>query len=169
MERDASAREVDHPGRGDNLPGTSGAPARREIQATAPDSTTQVAESAARRFYSAFDAANQFQSYAERENTGLRRINQYWVEIHKKGTIPAACIVFVLLGAPIAVRFPRGGVALVVGVSLGFFGAYYVSLIGGERLSDRLWISPLVAMWAPNILFGALGLVALARSTRVMR
>ena len=138
-------------------------------EAAAPDSTTQVAESAARRFYSAFDAATQFQSYAEREVTGLRRINQYWVEIHKKGTIPAACIVFVLLGAPIAVRFPRGGIALVVGVSLGIFGAYYVSLIGGERLADRLWISPLWAMWAPNVLFGGAGLVALARSTKVMR
>lgn len=159
----------------DRLPATPGTPAGREIEpgpaqeAAAPDSTTQVAESAARRFYSASDAANQFQSYAEREVTGLRRINQYWVEIHKKGTIPAACIVFVLLGAPIAVRFPRGGVALVVGVSLGIFGAYYVSLIGGERLADRLWISPLWAMWAPNVIFGAAGLVALARSTKVMR
>ncbi|MYC18990.1 MAG: LptF/LptG family permease [Gemmatimonadales bacterium] len=166
---------VDLERRRDGLPAPPEAPARREIEpgpaqeAAAPDSTTQVAESAARRFYSASDAANQFQSYAEREVTGLRRINQYWVEIHKKGTIPAACIVFVLLGAPIAVRFPRGGVALVVGVSLGIFGAYYVSLIGGERLADRLWISPLWAMWAPNVIFGAAGLVALARSTKVMR
>ncbi|WP_428278532.1 LptF/LptG family permease [Candidatus Palauibacter sp.] len=175
-------RDVDLPDRRDDLPPTRATPARREIEpgtqdspyppsgeAAAPDSTTQVAENAARRFYSATDAATQFQSYAEREVTGLRRINQYWVEIHKKGTIPAACIVFVLLGAPIAVRFPRGGIALVVGVSLGIFGAYYVSLIGGERLADRLWISPLWAMWAPNVLFGAAGLVALARSTKVMR
>ena len=175
VERDVFGRQEDLRDRGDGLPATPDAPTRREIEpgpgqeAAAPDSTTQVAESAARRFYSASDAANQFQSYAEREVTGLRRINQYWVEIHKKGTIPAACIVFVLLGAPIAVRFPRGGVALVVGVSLGIFGAYYVSLIGGERLADRLWISPLWAMWAPNVLFGAAGLVALARSTKVMR
>ncbi len=166
---------ADPPDRGDDLSTTPGALAQGEMgpeparERAAPDSTTQVAESAARRFYSASDAANQFQSYAEREVTGLRRINQYWVEIHKKGTIPAACIVFVLLGAPIAVRFPRGGVALVVGVSLGIFGAYYVSLIGGERLADRLWISPLWAMWAPNVIFGAAGLVALARSTKVMR
>ncbi|MDE2877964.1 LptF/LptG family permease [Candidatus Palauibacter soopunensis] len=175
LERDASYRQVTVARREDDPPATPEAPAQREIEpgpaqeAAAPDSTTQVAESAARRFYTAFDAANQFQSYAEREVTGLRRINQYWVEIHKKGTIPAACIVFVLLGAPIAVRFPRGGVALVVGVSLGIFGAYYVSLIGGERLADRLWISPLWAMWAPNVIFGAAGLVALARSTRVLR
>lgn len=166
---DVPALEGGVPDRRDDLSATPGAPAQRETETAAPDSTTQVAESAARRFYSAFDAATQFQSYAEREVTGLRRINQYWVEIHKKGTIPAACIVFVLLGAPVAVRFPRGGIALVVGVSLGIFGAYYVSLIGGERLADRLWISPLWAMWAPNVLFGAAGLVALARSTKVMR
>ena len=175
VEADALDWEADFPDRGDDLSATPGTLARGEMgpepaqERAAPDSTTQVAESAARRFYSASDAANQFQSYAEREVTGLRRINQYWVEIHKKGTIPAACIVFVLLGAPIAVRFPRGGVALVVGVSLGIFGAYYVSLIGGERLADRLWISPLWAMWAPNVIFGAAGLLALARSTKVMR
>ena len=135
----------------------------------APDSTALAAESAARRFYAAFDAANQFQTYADQEITGLRRINQYWVEIHKKGTIPAACIVFVLLGATIAVRFPRGGVALVVGVSLVCFGVYYVFLIVGEDLSDRLWMSPLLAMWSPNILFGLFGLAALWRSTQVTR
>ena len=135
----------------------------------APDSTALAAESAARRFYAAFDAATQFQTYADQEITGLRRINQYWVEIHKKGTIPAACIVFVLIGATIAVRFPRGGVALVVGVSLVCFGVYYVFLIVGEDLSDRLWMSPLLAMWSPNILFGLFGLAALWRSTQVTR
>ena len=31
---------------------------------------------------------------------------------------PFACIVFVLVGAPIALRFPRGGVGLVIGVEL---------------------------------------------------
>jgi lipopolysaccharide export system permease protein len=75
--------------------------------------------------------------------------------------------VFVLIGAPIAIRYPRAGVALVVGVSLLFFGAYYVSLVGGEELADRRFMSPLWAMWAPNILFGAIGVVALAQATRV--
>ena len=139
----------------------------REGEDVAPDSTALAAESAARRFYAAFDAASQFQSYADREITGHRRVNQFWVEIHKKGTIPAACIVFVLIGATIAVRFPRGGVALVVGVSLVCFGVYYVFLIVGEDLADRLWVSPLMAMWAPNILFGLFGLGALWHSTRV--
>ena len=56
-----------------------------------------------------------------------------------------------------------------VGVSLVCFGVYYVFLIVGEDLSDRLWMSPLLAMWSPNILFGLFGLAALWRSTQVTR
>jgi hypothetical protein len=123
----------------------------------------------ARRFHSALDGVNQFAAYRDRELRGLAQVNKYWVEIHKKGSIPAACIVFVLIGAPIAVRYPRAGVALVVGVSLVFFGAYYVSLVGGEELADRRFISPVWAMWAPNILFALIGLWLLVQATRVTK
>jgi lipopolysaccharide export system permease protein len=82
----------------------------------------------------------------------------YRVEIHKKFSIPAMCIVFVLIGAPLALRFPRGGVGLVIGASAGIFGLYYVGLIGGESLADKLLITPFWAMWAPNVLMTAAGL-----------
>ena len=57
------------------------------------------------------------------------------VEIEKKFAIAAACVIFVLLGAPVALRFPRGGVGLTIGVSLGVFGLYYVGLVAGEALA----------------------------------
>lgn len=134
-----------------------------------PDSLVARSRAAAERYHAAIDGVNQFESYRQRENRGLDEINKYWVEIHKKGSIPAACIVFVLIGAPIAVRYPRAGIALVMGVSLVFFGAYYVSLVAGEELADRRFISPLWAMWAPNGLFGLIGLGALIQATRVTR
>ena len=70
------------------------------------------------------------------------------------------------IGAPIAVRYRRAGVALVVGVSLVVFCAYYVSLIGGEHLADREHLSPFWAMWAPNALFGIVGFVAFFQARR---
>ncbi len=91
------------------------------------------------------------------------QMDSYDVEIQKKFAISAACIVFVLLGAPLALRFPRGGVGLVIGVSLGVFALYYVGLIAGEALADRGILSPFWAMWAANILFTAIGLGLLAR------
>ncbi|MGH7463541.1 MAG: LptF/LptG family permease [Longimicrobiales bacterium] len=94
------------------------------------------------------------------------RINQYQVEIHKKFAIPFSCIIFVLIGAPLAVRFPRGGVGMVIAASLAIFGIYYMSLIGGEKLADRGTIAPFWGPWAPNLLFGAIALWALSRIGR---
>ena len=93
----------------------------------------------------------------------LGTVHAYDVEIQKKFALAAACIVFVLLGAPIALRFPRGGVGLVITVSLGVFALYYVGLIAGESLSDRGVLSPVLSMWAANALFTAIGLFLLAR------
>ena len=93
-------------------------------------------------------------------------INQFAVEIHKKFAISFACIVFVLLGAPLALRFPRGGVGLVIGVSLVVFALYYVGLIAGESLADRDKLRPSLAMWAANGIFTVVGLYLLARMER---
>lgn len=141
-------------------------------QATPGDTVRRAvseARIAAGRLTHPIDAVSQFTNYRDRVVSGEQQANKFWVEIHKKGSIPAACIVFVLIGAPIAVRFPRAGVALVVGVSIAFFAAYYVSLVGGEELADNRFVSPFWAMWAPNVLFGLVGLAALWRATKVTR
>ena len=93
-------------------------------------------------------------------------INRYRVEIHKKYTLAVACIVFVLVGAPLAVRFPRGGLGLVIAASSGIFAVYWAGLIGGENLADNGVAPPWLVMWIPNIIFGAAGLVLLARMGR---
>ncbi len=93
----------------------------------------------------------------------LRSINRYEVEIQKKFALAAACFIFVLLGAPIALRFPRAGVGLTIGVSLVVFGLYYVGLIAGESLARRGMVPPVVSMWIANAAFGVLALILLAK------
>jgi lipopolysaccharide export system permease protein len=92
--------------------------------------------------------------------------NRYGVEIQKKFSLAAACIVFVLVGAPIALRFPRGGVGLVIGVSFVVFAIYYIGLIGGESLANHSIISPFWAMWADNVIFLLVGLLLVSRMGR---
>jgi lipopolysaccharide export system permease protein len=94
----------------------------------------------------------------QRVRAARQRAAIYQVEIHKKLAISAACVIFALLGVPVAIRFPRGGVGLVIGTSLAVFSVYYVGLIGGEELGDRLVVSPFLAMWTPNLIFTAVGL-----------
>jgi lipopolysaccharide export system permease protein len=88
--------------------------------------------------------------------------NRYGVEIQKKFSLAFACIVFVLVGAPIALRFPRGGVGLVMGVGFLVFAIYYIGLIGGESLANKNIVSPFIAMWIDNIVFLIIGLVLVA-------
>jgi lipopolysaccharide export system permease protein len=97
----------------------------------------------------------------QRVDGARRRAAIYQVEINKKLAIAFACFVFALIGVPLALRFPRGGAGLVIGASVIVFAIYYVGLIGGEDLGDRLIVSPFLAMWAPNLLFSAVGLAGL--------
>jgi len=90
-------------------------------------------------------------------------MNSYGVEIHKKFALAVACFVFVLLGAPIALRFPRGGVGLTIGVSLFVFALYYVCLIAGESVAKRGMMPAVVSMWMANVLFGLVALWLLSR------
>jgi lipopolysaccharide export system permease protein len=102
---------------------------------------------------------------AEVEN-GVRSVNLYDNQIHKLFAIAVACVIFVFLGAPIALRFPRGGVGMVLGVSLVAFAIYYIGLIAGEPLAQRGDVPPWLAMWGSNIVFGVVGLFLLTRLGR---
>lgn len=91
------------------------------------------------------------------------RGNQYLVEVHKKWAISVACLVFAIVGIPMALRFPRGGMGLVIGGGLAVFAVYYVGLIAGEGLGNKAVVPPWVAMWAPNMIFASAGLIGLIR------
>ena len=98
------------------------------------------------------------------EREGLRkRMASLSVEVHKKFALPAACLVFVLIGAPIGMRVKRGGPAVAF-MSIGFFLFYYICLIGGEDLANRLWLPAWLAIWLANIVLGLLGLELTARA-----
>jgi len=90
--------------------------------------------------------------------SSLRQVRRLEVEYHKKLSIPFACVVFVLVGAPLGIRSKRGGVGIGAGTGILFFLIYYLFLVGGEQLGDRGFVTPFWAMWAPNVVFGGLGL-----------
>jgi lipopolysaccharide export system permease protein len=89
--------------------------------------------------------------------TYSRQVNSRSVEIHKKFSIPVACIVFMLIGAPLGVMTRKGGLATSIGLSLFFFIIYWAFLIGGEELADRMFMSGALSMWLPNIVIGIFG------------
>jgi lipopolysaccharide export system permease protein len=79
-------------------------------------------------------------------NESREGLDSLAVEIQKKFALSFACLVFVLFGPPIALRFPRGGVGVTIGVSIVVFGLYYICLMGGEALADRCRLPAKIAM-----------------------
>ena len=101
-----------------------------------------------------------------RYSNTYRFANQVGVEINKKIVISTSCIVFVLIGVPIGIRFPRGGVNMVIVVSSVVIAVYQMGLSSGEDWADRGLASPVWSMWAPSFIFLVLGIFMLSRMGR---
>jgi len=118
----------------------------------------------------AFDNLNNKKSATERILSKIHfqdmQICQYMVEVHKKFSMPVACIVFVLIGAPLGIMAKRGGITVGASYSLFFFILYWAMLIWGESLADKGIIPAWLSMWGGNIIIGICGLFLLLRVRR---
>ena len=85
-----------------------------------------------------------------------KEMNKFAVEIHKKFSVPFACIIFVLLGMPLGILAKKSNMGVSVSISLVVFIIYWSFLILGEELADNTIINPIIAMWAPNIFLALL-------------
>ena len=81
-------------------------------------------------------------------------------ELNKKLAIPFACFAFALVGVPLARSLRRGGRGSGFAASLLILVGYYVLLSSGETWAIEGRLSPVFAMWLPNLSLAALGLGA---------
>ncbi len=91
---------------------------------------------------------------------------RYLVEFHKKFSIPFACVVFTLVGVPMAVTTSRSGKGVSVSLAIAVFLVYYLFLMGGERFADRGMLDPFIAMWSANILLLIVGIPIFFKTVR---
>lgn len=97
------------------------------------------------------------------------RIAQYQVEIFKKVSIPVGCIIFVLIGAPLGMLTRKGNIGFNVIVCTVLFTYYWITVIQGEKLADRLVVLPFWGMWFGNITLGILGIILVIKVTSEKR
>jgi len=80
------------------------------------------------------------------------------IELHKKLSIPASCIVFAILAIPLGIRKHRSAKSL--GFTLGLITvlAYYLLRLSGEALVETGKISVIIGTWLPVAVFGITGM-----------
>ncbi len=80
-----------------------------------------------------------------------------YVEFHKKFSIPAACIIFVIIGMPLGITFKRSGKSMSFGGAIIIIFIYYIFLHIGEVMGNKKMIHPALSMWLPNLILFVIG------------
>ncbi len=85
------------------------------------------------------------------------------VERALKIAIPATCLIIALFGAPLATSTQRGGSAYGIAVSLATTMIFLLMIQLTRAIGGKGVIPPDFAAWIPGVIFGAMGLILLAR------
>lgn len=88
------------------------------------------------------------------------------VEYHRKFSIPFACIVFGLIAVPLGIQPARAVRSRGFAVSLAVIFAYYILLSTGQGVAEQGGVPPLIGLWLPNVVLGALGVTLFRRAAR---
>jgi LPS export ABC transporter permease LptF/LPS export ABC transporter permease LptG len=91
------------------------------------------------------------------EGMGLD-VTRLRVQLHKKPAFPLIGIVMTLIGIPFSFVVGRRGALYGIGISLVIAIVYWAAIAIFEALGNNALLPPLLAAWAPNLLFAAAGL-----------
>jgi lipopolysaccharide export system permease protein len=89
---------------------------------------------------------------------GSQNISDYEVEKHKRIAFPFATLVLTLIGVSISSRKIRGGIGMHLGLGIGITFTYILFQQVSTVFATRGSLSPWLAVWIPNFIFGLLGI-----------
>ncbi|HJW29861.1 MAG TPA: LptF/LptG family permease, partial [Saprospiraceae bacterium] len=105
-----------------------------------------------------------FIKYEKERGLGSSRVMRS--EYHRRWAEPFTIVILTVIGASIASRKQRGG----IGLNLAFgvwIGAMFVFLSKfALTFSTNLHLNPMLSMWLPNLVFGALAIYLLSRAQK---
>ena len=79
-------------------------------------------------------------------------------KIHEKLALAFSCFVFMLLGSSLGIITRRREKSINIGIAVLIIICYYPLLIGSEALAIEGHLPAALALWIPNIIFGAIGI-----------
>ena len=85
------------------------------------------------------------------------------IELHKKFSIPFACLALGILAVPLGVQSESTKRSMGLGMGMVFFLIYYLMLSAGSVFGEAGLYPPVIGMWVPNVVMGGIGLFLLVR------
>lgn len=90
----------------------------------------------------------------------------YWLEFHRRFSLPTACIVLALVGIPLGLSSKKGGKSFGFVLTIVLVFAYYAVSLLGVSLARQGKIPTWLGGWSANIVFFLVGAFLLWRAER---
>lgn len=97
----------------------------------------------------------ELQRYIERMQSAGYRVVSYQVQLQRKVAFPVVTLIMTLLAVPFAVTTGRSGALYGIGIGISLAIVYWTAQSVFGAMGAAGLFPPLLAAWAPNILFGA--------------
>ena len=85
------------------------------------------------------------------------------IELHQRLALPLACVLLAIAGVPLGITSRRAGKSSAVVLTLAIAMLYYIGLISLIKLAQMGTLPPGIALWLPNLVFAAAGVILLLR------
>ena len=108
----------------------------------------------------------ELRAYIERLRASGARVENFLVDLHLKLAFPVVNFIVVLIGASLATRMRMQSPALGFGLSIAISFLYYAFMRTGQALGHNGAITPYLAAWLGDLVFGVVGLIMLAQAQR---
>jgi len=99
-------------------------------------------------------------SYTDMKNREMRNrrelLARYVIEFHRKFSLSLACLLLMMIGAPLGALIRKGGLGLPTVWAVGCFLLYHVISMSSEKLGRDGSLDPRWAMWISSLILGPL-------------
>jgi len=86
------------------------------------------------------------------------------IEANKRFAMPLSCVIFGIIALPLGITSHRAVKSRSFAIGIIIASSYFLLLLGGEAFGETGHISPAFGIWAPNLIFGILGILIFWRA-----
>ena len=97
---------------------------------------------------------------------GSDLINVYLVAKYSRISLPFSTFILTLIGVSLSSRKVRGGIGLNIGIGVGLSFSYIMFMQIANTFATSGNVPVMLAVWTPNILYGILSIVLIARAPK---
>lgn len=105
---------------------------------------------------------SELRRFIEKERLkGSENVSEYEVEKHKRMADPFSAVIMTLIGVSLSSRKVRGGIGMQLGIGIFITFTFILFMQVSTVFATQGNLSPALAAWIPNIIFGVLSLYLL--------